>query len=154
MDISPHISYEEATYSDTAKRLGIDNIPNFEQLCKMVIVATKVFEPLRNYFGVPIHISSFFRTIELNKAIGGSKTSQHVLGEAIDIDADKYGKITNKQIFNFIKDNLEFDQLIWEFGTNDEPNWVHVSFKEGKNRHQVLKAYRDSNNHIKYKLYK
>lgn len=154
MDVSPHVSYKEAVYSDTAKRLGIINIPDFEQLSKMVIVANEIFEPVRNHFGVPIYVSSFFRSIELNKVIGGSKTSQHVLGEAMDIDADKYGKITNKQIFNFIKDNLEFDQLIWEFGTDDEPNWVHVSFKEGNNRHQILKAYRDIKKNIKYKIYK
>jgi len=113
MDISPHVSYKEATHSDTAKRLGIINIPDFEQLSKMVTIATEIFEAIRNHFGVPIHVSSFFRSAELNKAIGGSKTSQHVLGEAMDIDADKYGKITNRQIFNYIKDKLKFDLLIW-----------------------------------------
>lgn len=154
MDISPHISYKEAVYSDTAKRLGIINIPDFEQLSKMVTVANEIFEPVRKHFGVPIHVSSFFRSAELNKVIGGSKTSQHVLGEAMDIDADKYGKITNRQLFNYIKDNLKFDQLIWEFGTDKEPDWIHVSFKKSNNRGEILKAYRDFNNNIKYKIYK
>ena len=154
MDISPHISYKEAVYSDTAKKLGIINIPDFEQLSKMVTVANEIFEPVRKHFGVPIHVSSFFRSIELNKVIGGSKTSQHVLGEAMDIDADKYGKITNRQLFNYIKDNLKFDQLIWEFGTDKEPDWIHVSFKKTNNRGEILKAYRDSNDNVKYKQYK
>jgi len=81
----------------------------------------------------------------LNKAIGGSKYSQHMIGEALDIDADIYGRVTNAEIFNYIKNNLEWDQMIWEFGDDDEPNWVHVSYKEsGSNRRQLKRAYRDS----------
>jgi hypothetical protein len=89
---------------------------------------------------VPIFIASGFRCENLNTLVGGSKTSQHRLGEALDIDADNYGGITNKQIFDYIKTNLHFDQLIWEFGTNENPEWVHVSYKPKGNRNSVLKA--------------
>jgi len=138
-NISPHITYAEAIHSDTAKRLGISNIPDEKQLLRMQDLATRIFEPIRAHFGVPIYISSFFRSSALNRALKGAKMSQHMLGEAMDIDAEKYGKITNKQIFEFIRDNLEFDQLLWEFGTEIEPDWVHISFTTNKpNRKQVL----------------
>ena len=137
--ISPHISYSEATLSDTAKRLGIPNIPNEEHLARMRILAERVFEPLRQHFGVPIYISSFFRSSALNASVGGSTSSQHVLGEAMDLDAEKFGGITNKEIFEFIKNNLEFNQLIWEGGTSDEPDWIHVSYTNRyPNRKQIL----------------
>jgi hypothetical protein len=139
--ISNHITYIEAVYSDTAKRLGIDNTPNGGQLERMKTLAEKVFEPLREYFKVPIYISSFFRSEALNIAIGGAKNSQHMFGEAMDIDAQNYGKVTNKELFLYIKDNLEFDQLIWEFGNNEEPDWIHVSYTyKYQLRKQVLKA--------------
>ena len=110
-NISKHITLYEATYSETAIRLGLRNTPTTkEELDAMKLVAEKVFEPLREHFGVAIGISSFFRCYMLNKRVGGSKTSDHVKGRSIDIDADIYGKITNKQIFDYIKDNLEFDQ--------------------------------------------
>jgi zinc D-Ala-D-Ala carboxypeptidase len=138
-NISKHITYNEATYSDVAKRLGIDNTPDADQLLCMQEVATRIFEAIRDHFDVPIYISSFFRSSALNKALGGAETSQHLKGEAIDIEAHKYGSITNKQIFDYIKDNLEFDQLLWEFGTETEPDWVHVSYTTSKpNRKQVL----------------
>jgi zinc D-Ala-D-Ala carboxypeptidase len=142
--ISKHISYKEAVKSDTATRNRIRNEPNDEQIAAMKEVATKVFEPLRIHFDSPIRVNSFFRSAALNKRIGGSGTSQHCKGEAIDIDAT--GEITNKQLFDYIKDNLEFDQLIWEFGTTKEPDWVHVSFTSAKeNRKQILKAVKDGN---------
>ena len=141
--ISKHISYKEGVYSITAIRKGIDNTPNNDQLLKMVSVAEEVFEPLRNYVGGPIKINSFFRCPELNTAIGGSSKSQHCKGQAIDID-DTYGRMTNAEMYNFIKDNLEFDQIIWEFGDDDNPDWVHVSYvSEDENRNRCLKAYRD-----------
>jgi zinc D-Ala-D-Ala carboxypeptidase len=139
--ISKHITLAEAIKSQTAVRKGIDNTPTEEHLVNMKHIAENVFEPIREYFKVPIGISSFYRGPKLNKAIGGSKTSQHVNGEAMDIDADIFGKITNMQIFNYIKDNLLFDQLIFEFGTKDNPDWVHVSLKRnGPNRKQILRA--------------
>lgn len=138
--ISKNISYKEATHSTTAKRLGIDNTPNAEQMSSMRYVAENVFQPIREHFSVPIYISSFYRSEALNKAIRGSSSSTHIKGEAMDLDADVFGRINNAQIFNYIKDHLEFDQLIWEFGTDDNPAWVHVSLSKRNNRNQILKA--------------
>ena len=140
--ISKHISYKEGTYSNTATRLGIDNTPNDDQLTNMELVAEKIFEPLRSYVGGPIKINSFFRCPKLNTAIGGSHKSQHCKGQAMDID-DVFGRCTNAEMYHFIKDNLDFDQMIWEFGDDDNPDWVHVSYvSEEKNRNRCLKAYR------------
>jgi len=140
--ISKHISDKEGVYSVTAIRRGIDNIPNEEQLNNMKLLAEKVFEPLREWVGGPIKINSFFRCVELNKAIGGSHKSQHCHGQAIDID-DTFGKATNAEMYNWIKENLDFDQMIWEFGDDDNPNWVHVSYvSEDTNRNRCLKASR------------
>jgi hypothetical protein len=148
--ISKHISYKEATRSATALRLGIENIPNEYQLQNMEMVAKKVFEPLREAVDAPIKINSFFRCEELNKAIGGSSKSQHCQGRAIDID-DIYGHVSNAFMYYYIKDNLDFDQLIWEFGTDDSPDWVHVSYvDEDSNRKRCLKAYREDGK-TKYK---
>lgn len=138
MKVSKHLTLEELTYSETAKKLGIINQPNQLQLANLVRLAEKVFEPTREHFDVPIHISSGYRIMNLNQAIKGSITSQHCSGEAIDIDM-KGDKVTNAQIFHFIKDNLKFDQLIWEFGSKTNPDWVHVSYSD-KNRNQVLRA--------------
>ncbi len=137
--ISAHISYHEATRSDTARRLGLDNTPNQEQLANMKVLAERVFEPLRNHFNRPIPISSFFRTEAVNRAVKGSSTSDHMTGRSMDIDVDGLNGITNAQVFYYIKDNLEFDQLIWEKGDNANPSWVHVSYREGNNRNQVLR---------------
>ena len=143
--ISKHISYKEGVYSATATRRGIDNVPNDEQLANMELIAEKVFEPLRKYVGGPIKINSFFRCPDLNKAIGGSSKSQHCKGQAIDID-DTFGVVANSDMYNYIKNNLDFDQLIWEFGDDDNPNWVHVSYvSEEDNRRRCLRAYRSNN---------
>jgi zinc D-Ala-D-Ala carboxypeptidase len=138
--ISKNISYKEATHSTIAKRLGIDNTPNAEQMSNMRYVAESVFQPVREHFNCPIYVSSFFRSKKLNKAAKGSSSSTHMKGEAMDLDADVFGKVTNAQIFHYIKDNLEFDQLIWEFGTDDNPAWVHVSLSKNNNRNQILVA--------------
>ena len=141
--ISKHISYKEGVYSITATRRGIDNTPNDDQLSNMELVAEEVFEPLRNYVGGPIKINSFFRCPELNTAIGGSHKSQHCKGQAIDID-DNYGRVSNAEMYHFIKEHLDFDQLIWEFGDDDNPNWIHVSYVSSEdNRNRCLKAYKD-----------
>ena len=142
--ISKHISYKEGVHSITAIRKGIDNEPNEEQLANMKLVANNVFEPLRVFINGPIKVNSFFRSPDLNKAIGGSTKSQHCKGQAIDID-DTYGKATNAEMYWWIKDNLDFDQMIWEFGNNDNPDWVHVSYvSPDKNRNRCLKAYREN----------
>jgi len=148
MRISEHISLKEAVRSNTAERLSISNMPDNETLITMQITSEHVFEPLRNHFNEQIYVSSFYRSPELNQAIGGSKTSQHCLGEAIDID-DVYSKATNADFFNYIKDRLEFDQLIWEFGDDNNPAWVHVSYRLGNNRMRVLKAIKE-NGRTKY----
>ena len=142
--ISKHISYKEATRSSTALRLGIENVPNQYELQNMEMVAKHVFEPLREAVDAPIKINSFFRCEELNKAIGGSTKSQHCQGRAIDID-DVYGSVSNAFMYYYIKDNLDFDQLIWEFGTDHNPDWVHVSYIDGdSNRKRCLKAIREN----------
>ena len=149
--ISKNISYKEATRSITAIRLGLENKPNDYELTNMYILAEKVFQPLRKWVGEPIKINSFFRSVELNKAIGGSSRSQHCEGRAIDID-DTYGHVTNAEMFDYIKANLDFDQMIWEFGTDENPDWVHVSYvSEDSNRKRCLKAYR-KNGKTKYKV--
>lgn len=149
--ISKHISIKEATRSNTAERLGIDNFPDSPTLVNMQALAENVFEPLREHFGHPIYITSFYRSPELNKAIGGSPRSQHCKGQAIDID-DVIGSSINADFFNYIKDNLEFDQLIWEFGNNDSPNWVHVSYNTDNNRGNILKASKE-NGKTKYTIW-
>ena len=149
--ISKHISYKEGVYSNTATRRGIDNDPNEKQLENMKLIADEVFEPLRVWVGGPIKINSFYRSPELNTAIGGSATSQHCKGQAIDID-DTFGKATNAEMYHWIKENLDFDQMIWEFGDDDNPNWVHVSYvSPEKNRNRCLKAYKE-NKKTKYKV--
>jgi len=158
--ISKHIGYNEATKSATAVRHGVDNVPNAFELENMKLVANECFEPLREHHGAPIGITSFFRSSLVNSLIGGSGSSQHCSGgssnkeeSAIDIDADIYNNgISNCYIFNWLCKNVEFDQLIWEFGNDSEPSWVHVSYRKGGNRSQVLKAIK-VNGKTKYLKY-
>ena len=143
---------KEAVYSNTAIRRGIDNTPGEYELQNMELLARKVFEPLREHVGKPIKINSFYRSAELNQAIGGSSKSQHCEGRAIDID-DTYGHMSNADMYAFIKENLDFDQMIWEFGTEENPNWVHVSYIDPEtNRNRCLQAYKDNNNKTQYKV--
>jgi len=141
MQLSKNLTLAEMVRSESAKRAGINNNPTKPHLDNMVKLANNIFQPIRDNFKRPIHISSGYRSKALNDSIKGtSKTSQHSLGEAMDIDMDGT-EITNASVFNYIKDNLNFDQLIWEFGTDKNPSWVHVSHKSsGKQRKQVLKA--------------
>lgn len=140
MKISNHISFKEAVKSNTALRLGIKNEPNDYQITNMVGVAVNVFEPLRQYVGGPIKINSMFRCEALNLAIGGSERSQHCEGRAIDLD-DTFGYKTNAEMFHYIRENLNFDQLIWEFGDDNNPDWVHVSYiSKEENRSRCLRA--------------
>lgn len=142
MRLSEHLSLAEVIKSETAKRRGVSNMPTEAHLANFKLLAEKVFEPIRNHFGNPIHISSGYRSKALNEAIGGASSSQHCTGEAIDIDMDGSADgITNKMVFDYIKENLQFDQLIWEFGTSSNPDWVHVSYESsGRQRNQILKA--------------
>ncbi len=149
--ISNHISDKEGVYSRTATRLDIDNTPTQEHKDNMIKVAEEVFEPLRSYVGGPIKINSFYRSPKLNKAIGGSSKSQHCHGQAIDID-DTFGRMSNAEMYHFIKENLDFDQMIWEFGDDKNPNWVHVSYvSPSQNRNRCLKAYK-KNGKTNYKI--
>ena len=142
MKLSKNLTLSEVLISQTAKRLGLSNEPKQQHLESLKDISSCIFQPLRDHFKVPIHVSSGYRSLELNSAIGGSKSSQHMKGEALDLDADYYKGITNSQIFYFIKNNLVFDQLIWEFGNSENPSWVHVSFSRGNNRNKVMKAYK------------
>ena len=141
-NISEHITYAEATVSNKAKQLGISNTPNERELKAMKLLAEAVFEPLRKWYGKPIQITSFFRSAKINKAIGGvqrgNTVSQHARGEAVDIDTVS----DNRKLFDYCKDNLPFDQLIWENGDDNVPGWIHVSYTETRNRKQVLRAVR------------
>ena len=145
MKLSRNLTLKEAVKSNTATRLGIDNRPDEWDIGNLKAIAENIFQPIRDHFGVPIGVSSGYRGKDLNKAVGGSKYSQHMTGEALDIDADIHGKVTNADIFKFVKNNLHWDQMIWEFGDDEEPNWVHISYKpSGGNRKQIKRAYRDS----------
>ena len=142
MKLSEHFDLNEFTRSDYAKRNGINNLPNAEQTDNLRELCINILEPIRKHFQIPILISSGFRSKELNTAIGGAKNSQHTTGEAVDIDHDLSANVvTNRMIFDFIIKNLQFDQAIFEFGTKDNPDWVHVSYVSGnKNRNQILRA--------------
>ena len=144
MKLSAHLDLSEVIRSESAKRNGISNMPTEQHIANFKLLAEKVFEPIRLHFNCPIHISSAYRSEALNKAVGGSSTSQHCTGEAIDVDMDgSTSRVTNKMVFDYIKDNLSFDQLIYEFGDSKNPDWVHVSYEStGKQRKQVLKAVR------------
>ena len=140
MVISQHLQLAELIRSESAKRYGITNMPPPEHIANLKLLAEHIFEPIRANFRCPILISSGYRSKELNAVIGGSNTSQHALGQAIDLDMDGTSyNVINADIFNFIKDKLPFDQLIWEFGNPLNPAWVHVSYSD-RHRRQILKA--------------
>ena len=147
--ISEHISYKEATHSNTALRRDLDNTPNDEQLKCMKEVAENLFEPLRKWVGGPIKVNSFFRGEPVNTAIGGSKRSQHMKGQAIDID-DTFGYKTNAEMYHYIKDNLDFDQMIWEFGDDKNPNWIHISWVSHRPNRKKLTIAKKVNGKTKY----
>jgi zinc D-Ala-D-Ala carboxypeptidase len=154
MKLSKNLSLAEFTRSQTAKRRGIDNTPMDNHLEAAKKLAENIFQPIREHFGKPIFISSGYRSDALNKAIGGSSSSQHSKAEAIDVDMDGHSKPTNTEVFYYIKDNLDFDQLIWEFGDDEKPDWVHVSYKAmGEQRNQILQAKRNSAGKTYYELW-
>ena len=133
MNLSKHVTIAEFEGSGTAIARSIPNKMNEFEIERAKLLCENVFEPLRAYFNKPIKINSGFRSVATNKACGGAKNSQHTMAEAMDVNIGAKG-------FHFIKDNLVFDQLIWEFGTDSNPAWVHVSYKKTNNRKQVLKA--------------
>jgi len=148
MKLSKNLTLDEATKSATAIKNGISNKPSGEHLSNLIQIATKIFQPVRDHFQKPIIVSSGYRSKALNDLIGGASGSQHSKGEALDLD----GSVDNFLIFEFIKNNLEFDQLIWEFGDDENPDWVHVSYKTENNRGEVLQAVRQ-NGRVIYKIW-
>lgn len=136
-NISKHISYTEAVYSFKASQKGLINVPNDEQLANMKLVAEMCFEPIRLWWNRPLKINSFFRSPEVNKAVNGSPTSDHMKGHSIDFTAGN--REDNLKIFNFVKENLIFDQVIAENGNSDGPDWIHISYRKSGNRNQALK---------------
>lgn len=151
MQLSKNLSYSEAVTSYTAIKFNIDNTPPAHYLLNMFILANNLFQPIRDHFDVPIYVSSFYRSPQLNKQVGGSERSDHLTGNAIDLDADVFGVITNAQIFHYVKDNLPFKKLIWELGDDQNPDWVHISFSPELNGQKtILQAYREGQT-IKYK---
>lgn len=154
MQLSEHFSLNEFIISESAKRAGIDNMPPAEHIENLKKLCINVLEPIRAHFGVPIHISSGYRCKALNRLIGGASNSQHTLGQAADLDLEGIAGVDNKKLFMFIKDNLNFDQVLWEFGDSNNPAWVHVSFSpDGKQRKEVLKAIKQNGKtaYVKYK---
>ena len=149
--LSKNLSLAEVTKSATASRLGINNKPDDWEIENLRAIAECVFQPLRDAFGTPVYVSSGYRSSDLNTAIGGSVRSQHIQGRALDLDADVFRGCTNGEIFRYILNNLTFDQLIWEFGDQDNPDWVHVSYvRDGVNRGRCLKACRDDRGKVYY----
>ena len=144
MKLSKNLTLGEVTKSQTAIKYGISNKPSGEHLSNLIQIANKVFQPLRDHFGKPIAVTSGYRSKALNDLIGGASSSQHSKGEALDLDADVFGGLENWEIFEYIKNNLEFDQLIWEFGSEENPAWVHVSYKSENNRGEVLSAIKQN----------
>jgi hypothetical protein len=140
MKLTAHFALSEFTRSESAKREGLDNTPTAEHLENLKTLCEKVLEPIRLKYG-SINISSGYRGKMLNHFIGGSVSSDHCLGRAADIDMDDSGTgVTNKEIFDYIKDNLEIDQLINEFNYS----WIHVGYRKGANRKQILDAVKEN----------
>ena len=140
MRLSAHFDLAEFTRSESAKRHGVSNEPTAEHQANLKVLCEKVLEPIRMFNEGPLNISSGYRSKNLNHFIGGSLSSQHCEGKAADVDMDGMSGKTNKEIFEYIKNNLEFDQLINEFNYS----WVHVSYNAGKNRNQILDALKSN----------
>jgi hypothetical protein len=145
MKLTSNLSLAEVTKSATAIRKGIANTPTATHLIALKEVSKNIFQPCREHFGKPLAVTSGYRSEALNEAINGSKRSQHSKGEALDLDADVFGGFSNAELFNYIKNHLDFDQLIWEFGNNNNPAWVHCSYKTQGNRNEVLIAVKTNN---------
>lgn len=130
-----HFTIDELCRSDTARIRGIDNTPTEEVRKNLTALVGNVLDPLREWYGKPIYVNSGYRCPALNKAVGGVASSQHLTGQAADIDVND--RAENRRLMKHIEDNLDFDQLIWENGGA----WVHVSYRaDGRNRRQVLRT--------------
>jgi zinc D-Ala-D-Ala carboxypeptidase len=154
MKLSKNLSLSEVTYSQTALRKGIDNTPTEAHIENLKYVAEKVFQPIRDHFGVPIYISSGYRSQALNEAIGGSPRSFHSHGMALDLDQDGRNRgVSNADVFYYIKENLLYTELIWEFGNDKNPNWVHVAIAPGRENEKKTKIAQKINNKTTYKIW-
>ena len=148
MRLSKNFVLSEITRSNTARRLGISNEPSKEHLANMQVLITELIQPMRDALG-PIRISSGYRSPQLNRAIGGSKKSQHCKGQALDLQFWKDGQMCNEEIYRWVlKSGVKFDQMINEF----DFAWIHISLKEKKNRNMVLEAYKDKDGDTAYKV--
>ena len=149
MQLSKNFNLVEMTKSQTATRKGIDNTPSAEHQGNLQSLCMHVLQPIRDHFSQVVTVSSAYRSPELCLAIGSKTTSQHAKGEAADFEI--FG-VSNKELADYINENLDYDQLILEYWTESDPNsgWVHCSYSEGNNRNQYLKAYKDDNNKTKY----
>lgn len=152
MNLGKYFSLAEVERSDHAKRLGISNRLPIQYYDNVQIMVDNLLDPLRTFYGKPILISSWYRSAELNRAIGGAIGSHHMIAAAVDIDLDAVSPTENAKIFNIIKDNFQFHTLIWEFGTNENPSWVHVSYLKNDLPKKVLRAY-SINGKTKYEPY-
>ena len=149
MSLSKNFSLEELTKSQTATRKGIDNTPSPEHQANLQSLCASILQPIRDHFSQVVTVSSGYRSQELCLAIGSKTTSQHAKGEAADFEI--FG-VSNKELADYIHENLDYDQLILEYWTESDPNsgWVHCSYSEGNNRNQYLKAYKDEDNKTRY----
>ncbi|MEI7628947.1 MAG: D-Ala-D-Ala carboxypeptidase family metallohydrolase [Bacteroidota bacterium] len=130
MQLSKNFSLEELTTSST----HLPNVPSSADIVRLTALVNHVLQPLRDLYAKPIKINSAFRSIIVNKAVGGAATSQHLKGEAADLEGDD-----NAHLFRLISEHFPFDQLIWEGGNDQQPDWVHVSYKEKDNRKEMLR---------------
>ena len=146
MNLSEHFTLAESAKSQTAIRLGIDNRPPEALHGALRLVAVKLLEPIRAHFGIPFSPSSWYRSPSLNEAIGGAKKSQHMKGEAADLELPG---VPNIELARWISDSLEFDQLILEFWRDDDPSagWVHASYRAANNRGEVLTIGKGARRH-------
>lgn len=153
--VSKHITLAQIVYSSIAKRYGTSNIPDAKQYENCRLLCENIIEPVFEKFG-RIGWSSFFRSTLLNARVGGSKTSDHqaIKGAAVDFDTDVEGNITNAELFHWLKFNVQFDQLIWEFGSSKEPAWIHISYRATGNRNQVLISKKNSDGQPYYETIK
>ena len=144
MKLTQNFSLNELTKSQTAERKGIDNTPSTEHQENLKSLCEMILQPIRDHFGQVVSVSSGYRSPELCTAIGSSIQSQHAKGEACDFEI--FG-VSNKELADYIDQNLDYDQLILEYRKGDnEPNsgWVHCSYTDGNNRKQYLRAYKEN----------
>ena len=154
MKLSKNLSLSEVIKSNTALRRGIDNTPTESHIKNLKYVAEKVFQPIRDHFDAPIYISSGYRSQALNEAIGGSTRSFHSHGMALDLDQDDRNRgVSNADVFFYIKECLPFTELIWEFGDENNPNWVHVAIAKGREDEKKIKIAEKVNGKTQYKIW-